>query len=111
MTEYPPIDLKETGQRLWLLMVDNGCGVKDIQTLLYLSCPQPVYRWLSGKTLPSVDNLYTLSRRFRVHMEDLLVEQGRRERFRQRQIQRLEAYKSVSENLLCPPGRETSRHA
>ncbi|MCX4379488.1 MAG: helix-turn-helix transcriptional regulator [Lachnospiraceae bacterium] len=38
-----------------------------------LSCPQSVYRWMRGYALPTVDNLYMLSRLFDVHMEDLLV--------------------------------------
>ena len=32
------------------------------------------YRWLRGSNLPSVDNLYALSRFFEVSMEDVLVE-------------------------------------
>lgn len=93
MTEYPAIDMKKTGFRLWLLMVDHNCSVKEVQALLYLSCPQPVYRWLKGKTLPSVDNLFTLSRRFHVHIDDILVEEGREERARQRYIRRIAAYR------------------
>ena len=52
----------------------NGYDVKDIQEILQLSCPQPIYRWLKGQILPSVNHLWMLSRLFRVHIEDLLIE-------------------------------------
>ena len=50
-----------------------GYTVKDIQKILHLSCPQPIYRWFKGIILPSVDHLYVLSRLLKIHMEDLLV--------------------------------------
>ena len=52
-------------------------SVKDIQMYLNLSCPQPIYRWISGKTLPSVDHLLALSEIFGVHMEEMLVKKQR----------------------------------
>ena len=51
----------------------SGYTVKDIQKILHLSCPQPIYRWFKGSILPSVDHLYVLSRLLKVRMEDLLV--------------------------------------
>lgn len=67
------IDMKKTGLQIKKLAIKNGYSVKDIQTYLSLSCPQPVYRWYKGSILPSVDNLLKLSELFGVHMEDLLV--------------------------------------
>ena len=54
-------------------MDQAGMSVKDIQNTLHLSCPQPIYRWINGKVLPSVDHLLMLSELFDVHMEELLV--------------------------------------
>lgn len=70
---YPGIDMKQTGAQLKKKIKKAGYSVKDIQEILMLSCPQPVYRWFNGKVLPSVDHLYVLSRLLRVHMEELLV--------------------------------------
>lgn len=70
---YPVIDLKETGVHLRSLIGQKGYAVKDIQGLLHLSCPQPVYRWFRGQMLPSVDHLYALSNLLHVHMEELLI--------------------------------------
>lgn len=67
------IDLILTGQRIRSVISESRYSVKEIQEILNLSCPQPVYRWMHGYVLPSVDNLYMLSRLFDVHMEDLLV--------------------------------------
>ena len=58
--------LKETIEKV-------GYTVKDIQKILHLSCPQPIYWWFKGIILPSVDHLYVLSRLLKIHMEDLLV--------------------------------------
>ena len=67
------IDTVQTGKRLNDIIKNSGCSVKELQELLNLSCPQPIYRWMKGHTLPSVDNLYMLSLIFELHMEDMLV--------------------------------------
>lgn len=70
---YPNIDMVRTGQKLKELISAAGYDVKAIQSYLHLSCPQPIYRWFKGKTLPTVEHLYALSRLLEVHMEELLV--------------------------------------
>ena len=70
---YPSINMKLTGQKIKRLLSDAGYDVKTIQNYLHLSCPQPIYRWMSGKALPSVDHLYALSVLLGVHMEELIV--------------------------------------
>ena len=53
----------------------DECGytVKDIQKILHLSCPQPIYRWFKGNILPSVDHLYVLSRLLKVHLSNVIA--------------------------------------
>lgn len=70
---YENIDMEKTGILLKKLFDRSGYTVKDIQIILHLSCPQPIYRWFKGSILPSVDHLYALSRLFKIHMEDLLA--------------------------------------
>lgn len=77
---YPNIDMTKTGLQLKKHMIRAGLSVKDIQTYLHLSCPQPIYRWIRGSILPSVDHLLMLSELFGVHMEELLVKKMRDER-------------------------------
>ncbi len=72
---YSGIDLVRTGVHLKRLIKQHGYPVKDIQKMMNLSCPQPVYRWFKGQVLPSVEHLYVLSKLLDVHMEELLVPQ------------------------------------
>ena len=70
---YPNIDMIQTGLKLKMYIDNSSMSVKDIQEYLHLSCPQPIYRWINGKILPSVDHLFMLSELFGTHMEELLV--------------------------------------
>lgn len=71
---YLNIDMQETGRRLEYMFETAGYSPRMIQEYLGLSCVQPIYRWYKGLILPSVDNLFMLSRLLNVHMEELLVE-------------------------------------
>ncbi|MCI8566879.1 MAG: helix-turn-helix transcriptional regulator [Lachnospiraceae bacterium] len=67
------IDKELSGLLLRIYIRNGGYSVRQIQEYLYLSCPQPIYRWMRGAILPSVGHLYSLSRLFGCHMEDLLA--------------------------------------
>jgi len=67
------IDSVRTGAFLREKILSRGYSVRDVQEYLELSCPQPIYRWFSGRVLPSVDHLYALSRLLGVHMDELLI--------------------------------------
>ncbi len=73
--KYPNIDIMQTGLNLKQFITESGYNVRQIQEYLHLSCPQPIYRWFNGKMLPSLDNLYALSKLLCLPMEKLLVEQ------------------------------------
>lgn len=68
------LDIIQTGERIHHIMIEKGYSVRQVQEILHLSCPQTIYKWMCESRLPSVDNLYRLSRLFDMHMEDLLVE-------------------------------------
>lgn len=70
---YPVIDMVETGRNIMRLRQERGMSVRDLQAWFGFAEPQAIYRWQSGKTLPSVDNLYALSTLLDVPMEDILV--------------------------------------
>lgn len=74
------IDKELSGLLLRIYIRNSGYCVSQIQEYLYLSCPQPVYRWMRWMILPSVGHLYSLSRLFGCHMEDLLATQQERAR-------------------------------
>ena len=73
---YPIIDMHATGTHIKELMDAREVTVQDVQKALSLAAPQAVYRWLRGSNLPSVDNLYALSRYLDVQMEDVIVEKA-----------------------------------
>ena len=72
--KVPVIDLKATGQNIELLRKSAGVSVKEIQDVMGFANPQAIYKWQQGKCLPSVDNLFALSRLFGVSMNEILVQ-------------------------------------
>lgn len=71
--EFPTLNLKETGNRIKALRVRSGYSVEELACYMGFTGPQAVYKWEWGKSLPTVDNLYALSRLFGVAMENILV--------------------------------------
>lgn len=60
--EYPVIDKKKMGDTLKRYMQERGLTARDVQEYLGLACVQTFYRWIAGISVPTVDNLYALSR-------------------------------------------------
>ena len=58
---YLQVLQKETGRQIKKLLVEN---------------PQAVYKWISGRSLPSLDNFVILSRLLHTSIEDILVIDG-----------------------------------
>ena len=71
---YPIIDPKATGRNILLRRLELGYTVMDIQRYLDLACPQAVYHWQAGRSLPSVDNFYALSIMLDTTVNDLIAE-------------------------------------
>lgn len=59
---YLQVLQKETGRQIKKLLVENGYTVKDVQNAMGFENPQAVYKWISGRSLPSLDNFVILSR-------------------------------------------------
>ena len=74
--KYPVIDMRATGAHIKELMTARELSVQDVQDAMGLASPQAVYRWLCGSNLPSVDNLYALSRFLDVPMNNVIVEKA-----------------------------------
>lgn len=73
---YLSIQQKATGNRIKELLMRSGYSVRDIQEVMGFENPQAVYKWISGRSLPSVDNLLILSRVLHTSIEDILVVDG-----------------------------------
>lgn len=105
--DYPVIDMKRTGMKIKHLCRERGISVRDIKEFMNFSSSQSVYDWFHGKSMPSLDNFYALSRLLHVPMENLICasDQMKRERwiilfktdserYRLFQKKRLSVYKS-----------------
>jgi DNA-binding helix-turn-helix protein len=70
---YLSIQQEETGRKIKKLLFENGYTVKDVQSARGFENPQSIYKWISGKSLPSLDNFIILSRLLHTSIEDILV--------------------------------------
>ena len=73
---YVSIQQKETGRQIKKLLMENGYTVKDVQSAMGFENPQAIYKWISGRSLPSLDNFVILSRLLHTSIEDILVVDG-----------------------------------
>lgn len=71
--EYPTINLKATGERIAMLRREAGITVAELSRFMGFNEPQAVYKWQRGESLPTVDNLFALSRMLGTTIEDILV--------------------------------------
>ncbi len=67
------IQMELTGMQIRRLCKEKGKTVRDIQEYLGLACPQSVYRWMKGLSLPSLDHLYALAECLGVEIGALVV--------------------------------------
>lgn len=70
--DTPIINLPMTGANINSLRKKADMSVKDIQKIFGFSTPQAIYKWIHGKSLPSIDNLIILANVFDVSIEDIL---------------------------------------
>lgn len=79
MVIYPVIDMPKTGENIKCLCEGKNISVKELQEYMGFACPQTIYRWFCGMTLPNVDNLFALSKLLGVSMNDILIVRNREE--------------------------------
>jgi transcriptional regulator with XRE-family HTH domain len=73
LVSFPVIDPAATGRNIMRLRLEQGLTVRDVQVFFDFEEPQAIYKWQSGKSLPTVDNLYALSALLGVRMDEILV--------------------------------------
>ena len=73
---YVSIQPVKTGKRIRQLLGEHGYTVRDIQGAFGFESPQAIYKWLSGKSLPSLDNFIILAKLLHTNIEDILVIDG-----------------------------------
>lgn len=70
--EYPVLDAKATGARIRELRKARHLKVEDVARFMGFESEQAVYKWQRGDSLPTIDNLYALSRLFGTTVDDIL---------------------------------------
>ena len=73
---YLSIQPKKTGERIRKLLLEKGYTIREIQGAFGFENPQAIYKWISGKSLPNIDNFIILSRLLHTSIEDILVIAG-----------------------------------
>lgn len=71
--DFPVIDLEATGRNIVRLRRERRLTVRDLQRYFGFEEPRAIYKWQRGENLPSIDNLYALSRILQVPMDSILV--------------------------------------
>ena len=70
---FPVIDPEATGRNIQRLRQQRGLPVRALQAYFGFTEPQAIYKWQSGRSLPTVDNLLALSALLGVPMDRILV--------------------------------------
>lgn len=74
MKTYPILDLQATGRQIKRIRMEKQISVIDICEYMGFENPQAVYKWQRGESLPTVDNLFALSRLFETPIDNILCE-------------------------------------
>ena len=69
------IDRKAAGANIRRLRLERSITVEELRKHFRFEDARSIYRWQAGTALPSVENLYALSRLLGVSMEEILVGQ------------------------------------
>ena len=67
------IDINKTGQNIKLLIKSNDLTIKELSEKFGFSTVCPIYKWMEGKSLPSIDNLVNLAQIFNCTIDDILI--------------------------------------
>lgn len=71
------LDLAATGARIRQLRTQNEFSVDALAEDLGVSA-QAVYKWESGRSMPSIDNLVCLAYLFDVRIDDIVIKKENR---------------------------------
>ena len=72
MKEFPVLDPTATGARIRQLRKERKLKVETVRDYLGLESVQSVYKWQRGESLPTIDNLYALSKLFETSVDSIL---------------------------------------
>ena len=63
-------------KRIKQLLSEQNYTIREVQGAFGFENPQAIYKWIAGKSLPSLDNFIILSRLLHTSIENILVIDG-----------------------------------
>ena len=69
----PVIDMIATGNNIKKMCIANGLSVKDIQNACGFTTGNAVYKWISGKCMPTIDNMVIIADMFNTTIDNIIV--------------------------------------
>ena len=69
---YNQIDVEKTGQRIMQLLTESKIDVKTLANTIGIS-NQSVYKWINGRSLPTLENIYQISKILDVPIDEIVV--------------------------------------
>lgn len=76
--EYAVLDMEATGARIKELREKNHIPVRAIADHMGFNSEQAIYKWQRGESLPTLDNIFALSKLFGTTVDDILIEKKER---------------------------------
>ena len=67
------INMTKTGNNISRLRKEKGVTVRQIQETMGFNTPQAIYKWQSGATLPSLENLVVLAELLETTINEIVV--------------------------------------
>ncbi len=78
------INMKKTGARIKQLILESGYTMREIMEITGITTVQTIYKWYSGKSIPSIETQLILCRLFNLRITDLLVLDGESDSYEDR---------------------------
>ena len=67
------INMKKTGAQIKRFIKESGYTIRDIIEITGVSTEQTIYKWYSGKSIPSLENLLILCKLLGLQITELLA--------------------------------------
>ena len=67
------INMTKTGNNISRLRKEKGVTIRQIQETMGFNTPQAIYKWQSGVTLPSLENLVVLAELLGTTINEIVV--------------------------------------
>ena len=69
----PTVNMIETGKKINALRIETGMSVKDMQQVFGFTTPQAIYKWIHGKSMPTIDNMVILAKLFNTTVDEIIA--------------------------------------